>query len=55
MFHRLKAFDALSDPSNLLRLTRDHTAQHDYFVRIKICSEMNEFLTIDPFFIGIFV
>ena len=24
----------------LLRLTRDHTAQHDYVVRIKICSKM---------------
>ena len=38
-----------------MRLTRDHTPQHDYVVRIKICSKKKELLTIDPFFIGIFV
>ena len=39
MFHRLQTFDAISDPSKLLRLTRDRTAQHDYVIRINICSK----------------
>ena len=54
MLYALQIFDALLDPSQLLHLTRGHTALYDSVVRIKIRLKMYEVFPSVSFIIGIF-